>query len=186
MNQEESVFEGELTDIEKQKINSKYQQIQNRCIQYNDGNGDYCLRLQEKDLKIHRNPAANRYGHTVNLSDFGIAYGAENEELPCKYDKQVMVHTCGNPVKTKKGKSRCINGLHIQLGNIQYNISQKPCHDYIRKFERKNRFNKSIQTIGTLTVASINAIKSKNKLKHEPLHRCPHLKYPCFIIYCSG
>ncbi len=134
---DELKFESRLTDTEKEEIKSKYTKIKQQCIQYNDGKGDFCLRLKEKNTKRHTNPARIRVGHAKELSDAAVAYGAEYGELPSKYDKRVMVHICGNPVKTKKCVSRCINGSHIKLETVAYNNQQQTCHSYIRRFESK-------------------------------------------------
>ncbi len=177
-------FESKLTDTEQQALESIYDGIKQKCILYHDGLGDCCWRLKRRP-KLHQNPARKRYGHSPNLNDFGVAYGATFGKLRSKFDTNRLVHVCGNAFVSKNQKySRCVNANHIILQSTAYNNSTITCHKKIREFESKHRQNAAIQTIGKLTIAFIN---SQVKKKHQPSeYRCPHWKNPCFIIFCGG
>ena len=171
-------FNGKLIGDEPNQLLERYEYIIQkwRAKRYEDGEGDFCLRLPESASNRHVNPARSRYGHSQYLTCGSVAYGVATQTLRSKFDNHALVHICGNPKKTKnKSVSRCINGCHITLATIQYNNSTETCFGYIRDFVDNNRCRKAMKTMGKLTVASING---QIKTNH------PHTHNPCFIIYC--
>ena len=183
-NFEPSKYKGKLNRKEMKKLNVTYARILRNATRHCDGAGDYCLRVpQTHTKKRHKNPARARYGHSQALWNAGIAFAIEYKKVPSKYDfklkNQMMVHICADPIKMgKDDRSKCANGAHIILKSRKYNDSQRPCHSYIRDWERRYRYNTAISVVGKVTVAFINKIGN-----HEATRECPHKKYPCFIIY---
>ena len=176
-----SKFEAKLQKDEPAEIHRLHNHIRTigRAIVYEDGDGDYCIRLRSKTTNTHVNPAADRYGHTQCLTNGHVAFAEFHQCLRSKFDDRHLVHQCGDPKKIKgKSESLCVNGAHILLRSRTYNNETEKCFNHIRKFVNKHRCIKAIPTNGKITVAIANSLWRRPHKKH----RCHHTKNPCFVI----
>ena len=156
-----SKFNGKLNKKQMKKRNEIYARIIANTTQHCDGAGDCCLRVSKDDAgKRHKNPARSRYGHSLSLSNAGIALAKQDQRVQSKYYfelyDQMRIHICGDPINIKS--SKCVNPAHIKIKSRQYNDSQKFCHNYIRNNERKYRYKTAINVSGKVKVSSINQI----------------------------